>query len=101
MKTIKVSKQAKTVNALLNKARQEGVILRAPDGNEFILAEIDDFKREIELTRGNKRLMKLLDDRARQKASVLLEEAKKRLGTEQLPNELRILAARSRGKILG
>jgi len=101
VKTIKVSKQAKTVNALLNKARQEGVILRAPDGNEFILAEIDDFKREIELTRGNKRLMKLLDDRARQKASVLLEEAKKRLGTEQLPNELRILAARSRGKILG
>ncbi|PYV65610.1 MAG: hypothetical protein DMG97_31840 [Acidobacteria bacterium] len=97
MKTIKVSKQAKTVNALLNKARQEGVILRAPDGNEFILAEIDDFKREIELTRGNKRLMKLLDDRARQKASVLLEEAKKRLGTEQLPNSTLHPPSRVRG----
>ncbi len=65
MKTIKVSKQAKTVNALLKKARQEGVILRAPDGNEFILAEIDDFNREIELTRENKRLMRLLDNRAK------------------------------------
>ena len=63
MKTIRISKQAKTVNALLKKARQEGVILRAPDGNEFILAEIDDFNREIELTRENKRLMKLLDSR--------------------------------------
>ena len=82
MKTIKVSKQSKTVNALLNKARQKGVILRAPDGNEFILAEIDDFNREIELTRENKRLMKLLDNRAKQKAAVSLEEAKRRLGIE-------------------
>ena len=82
MKTIKVSKQAKTVNALLKKARQESVILRTPDGNEFILAEIDDFNREIELTRENKRLMKLLDSRAKQKAAVSLEEAKRRLGIE-------------------
>jgi len=86
VKTIKVSKQAKTVNALLKKARQEGVILRAPDGNEFILAEIDDFNREIELTRENKRLMRLLDNRAKQRASVSLGEAKRRLGIEPLPN---------------
>ncbi len=82
MKTIKVPKQAKTVNALLKKARQEGVILRAPDGNEFILAEIDDFNREIALTRQNRRLMKLLDSRAKQKAVISVEEAKKRLGIE-------------------
>ena len=88
MKTIKVSKQAKTVNALLKKARQESVILRAPDGNEFILAEIDDFNREIELTRENKRLMKLLDNRAKQKATFSLQEAKRRLGIEQLPTTL-------------
>ena len=88
MKTIRVSKQAKTVNALLKKARQAGVILRAPDGNEFILAEIDDFNREIELTRANKRLMRLLDNRAKQKATVSLEEAKRRLGIERLPNTL-------------
>ena len=97
MKTIKISKQAKTVNALLKKARQEGVILRAPDGNEFILAEIDDFNREIELTRGNKRLMKLLDGRAKQKAAVSLEEAKKRLGIEKLPNTTLQPHSRARG----
>jgi hypothetical protein len=82
VKTIKISKQARSVNALLKKAKQESVILRAPDGDEFILAEIDDFNREIELTRENKRLMKLLDSRAQNKATVSLEEAKKRLRLE-------------------
>ena len=80
MKTIKVSKQAKTINALLKRARQENVILRSAEGDEFLLAEIDDFDREIELTRENKQLMKLLDGRAKQKATVSLEEAKRRLG---------------------
>ena len=97
MKTIKVSKQAKTVNDLLKKARQQGVILRAPDGNEFILAEIDDFNREIELTRNNKRLMKLLNNRAKRKAAVSLEEAKRRLGIEQLPNTTLQPPSRARG----
>ena len=82
MKTIRVSKQAKTVNALLKRARQENVILRSAEGDEFILAEIDDFNREIELTRNNKQLIRLLQTRAKQKAPVSLEEAKRRLGIE-------------------
>ena len=80
MKTIKVSKQAKTLNAVLKRARKENVILRSPEGDEFILAEIDDFNREIELTRQNKQLIKLLESRARQKATVSLVETKRRLG---------------------
>lgn len=80
MKTIKISRQARTLNALLQRARRENVILRAADGNEFILAEIDDFSREIELTRQNKQLMKLLASRARKKAAISLEEAKQQLG---------------------
>ena len=79
MKTIKISRQARTLNALLQRARRENVILRAADGNEFILAEIDDFSREIELTRRNKQLMKLLASRARKKATISLEEAKQQL----------------------
>ena len=79
MKTIKISRQSRSVNALLKKARQENLILRAPDGDEFILAGIDDFNREIELTRENNRIMKLLDSRRKQKAAVSPEEAKKRL----------------------
>jgi hypothetical protein len=80
MKTIEVSRQARALNALLQRARHENVILRSAEGNEFILAEIDDFNREIELTRQNRRLMKLLASRAKKKATISLEEAKQRLG---------------------
>ncbi len=83
MKTIKVSKQSKALTALLKRARHENVILRSAEGDEFILAEIDDFNREIELTRKNKLLMRLLDLRAKQKPTVSLLEAKKQLGIEK------------------
>lgn len=79
MKTIKVSKQSRTLIALLKRARRENVILRSPEGEEFVLAEIDDFNREIELTRENRQLMKLLESRAKQKATVSMEEARRRL----------------------
>ena len=80
MKTIKVSQRSKTLNALLKQARRENLILRSADGQEFILAEIDDFDREIKLTRRNRAFMKLLDARARPTKTVSLAEAKRRLG---------------------
>jgi hypothetical protein len=57
-------------------------VLRAPDGREFVLAEIDDFDREIELTRENTKLMALLDRRGREKATVSLADARRRLGCD-------------------
>lgn len=56
------------------------MILRSPDGREFILAEVDDFDREIELTRQNKELMALLDQRAKQTRTLPLDEVKAELG---------------------
>jgi hypothetical protein len=82
MKTVNVSSKAKTVNILLKKARKEGLILRSADGNEFILAEIDDFNREIELTRRNKELMKLLDARGKQTKTFKAADVKRQLGLE-------------------
>ena len=82
MKRVNVSIKAKTVTTLLKKAKKGGLILRSPDGHEFILAEIDDFDREIELTRQNKALMKLLDERARQTKTLKAAEVKNRLGIE-------------------
>jgi len=67
-------------NALLKRARRENVILRSPEGEEFILAEVGDFNREIELTRQNRALMKLLDARARQTETVSFEDVKGLLG---------------------
>ena len=80
MKTITISRRAKTIRTLLQKARRGNLILKSPDGDEFILAEIDDFDREIELTRQNKELMKLLEVRAKQHTTLSKEEAKARLG---------------------
>ena len=79
MKTVKIPTQAKTVTSLLKKAQRGGLILRSPSGQEFILAEIDDFDREIELTRHNKALMKLLDSRGKQTKTVKAADVKKQL----------------------
>jgi len=82
MKTVNVSTKAKTVTNLLKKAKKGGLILKSPEGHEFILAEIDDFNREIELTRQNKELMKLLDERGKQNKTIKWDEAKDQLGLE-------------------
>lgn len=80
MKTITVSARTKTLINLLKQAQHEGLILRSPDGHEFILAEIDDFDREIELTRKNKKLMKLLDERGQQTKTHSAADVRARLG---------------------
>ena len=80
MKTITVSTRTKTLVALLKRAKRGGLILRSSDGHEFILAEIDDFDREIELTRQNKKLMKLLDERGKQTETLKAAQVRAQLG---------------------
>jgi len=80
MKTVNISTKAKSINSLLKKAQRGGLILRSPKGQEFILAEVDDFNREIELTRQSKALMKFLDSRGKQTATIKASEMKKQLG---------------------
>ena len=79
MKTVIISSSARGIRRLLARATEDNLILRAPDGREFILAEIDDFNREIELTRKNKALMKLLASRSKPKKRVPLAEVRKQL----------------------
>jgi len=80
VRTVTISRRARGINDLLQQARRQNLIIRSPDGHEFILAEVDDFNREIQLTRQNKPLMALLDQRAKQTQTVPLNEVKKRLG---------------------
>ena len=82
MKTVNISAREKTINTLLKEAQKGGLILRSVDGHEFILAEIDDFDREIELTRQNQELMKLLDERGKQTKTIKAAEVKRQLGFE-------------------
>ncbi len=79
MKTVTISTRTKAMMPLLKQVQRSGLILRGPDGREFILAEIDGFDREIELTRKNKALMKLLDERGKQTKTLKAAEVRAQL----------------------
>jgi len=80
MKAVSVSKRSRAVNALLDQAREEDVLVRAEDGTQFLVKAIDDFDREIEAQRRNKKLMAFLDKCARQTEWIPLEEVERSLG---------------------
>ena len=67
------------LDTLLRRALKENIIIRARDGHECVLAEIENFDRQIEVTRRNDKLMKLLEQRGREKAAISLREARRRL----------------------
>jgi hypothetical protein len=80
VKTIDFAQAPPDVACLLDQARNDDVIVRLADGSEFLLVAIDDFDQEIARTRNNPRLMALLEARAKQTATVPLDEVKRRLG---------------------
>ena len=56
------------------------------DGKEPWITELDDFDHEIALTRQNKELMELLDERSREEPSYPLEMTRSDLGLENVPS---------------
>jgi hypothetical protein len=79
MKTIDLSSTPLEVNRLLDEARTEDLLVRLADGSEFLLIAVDEFDQEIAKTRGNQRLMALLDARASSQSALPLDEVKRRL----------------------
>jgi hypothetical protein len=80
MKTIDFAQAPPDVALLLDQARSDDLILRLADGSEFLLVAIDDFDGEIARARNNPKLMALLESRAKQTATIPLDEVKRRLG---------------------
>ena len=76
---INLSKTTLRTRDLPTLAREHDLVLRTDDGREFVLAEIDDFGREIELTRQNPELMALLKQRSEPEATYSLEQARRAL----------------------
>jgi hypothetical protein len=64
---------------ILESIRQDeyDLILRTADGREYVLAEVDDFDREVALVRQNQELMDFLDQRSRPSKTYTIEEARK------------------------
>lgn len=79
MRTVSVTKRAKALSDLLTRAAAEDLIVRAPDGTEFLLTMIDDFEGEVARTRRNKKLMAFLDTRGKQTDTISWAEVQHRL----------------------
>jgi hypothetical protein len=75
--------QATEINALLEQARAERLLVRAADGTEFMLSPLEDFDQEIACTRQNAELMALLDERGKQSTTVPLNDLKRQLDLDQ------------------
>jgi hypothetical protein len=80
VKTIDLPQASPDVALLLEQARNDDLIVRLADGTEFLVVAIDDFDQEIARTRNNPKLMALLESRAKQTATIPLDEVKRRLG---------------------
>ncbi len=82
MKTIDLTTQSPSVAELLHLATEGNLILKTSDGKEFVLAEVDDFDKEISLVRQNPELMELLDRRSRPGPTLTLDQVRAELGLD-------------------
>ena len=79
MKTVDLGTTNLDVARLLDEARSDDVVVRLPDGSEFLLIAINEFDDEIARSRSNPKLMALLEERAKQATTIPLSEVKRRL----------------------
>jgi len=79
VKTIDIATETPTLQELLDLASGENVLLRTPEGREFVLAEVDDFDKELELIRQNTELMDLLARRSQETKRLTLDQVRAKL----------------------
>jgi len=80
MKIINLDQSNLTVVKLIELAEQDNLILRKPDGKEFVLSVVDDWDAEVEALRQNQEFMEILKSRSGSTKRLSLLEARKRLG---------------------
>ena len=78
--TIDLAANTQDLQELLRLAGENNLILRTSDGKEFLLAEVDDFAREVALVRQNPELMTLLKERSEPGPALTLDQVKNALG---------------------
>jgi hypothetical protein len=66
MKAIDLSTASPTLAEVLELAGEDNVVLRTPEGRQYVLAEIDDFAEEVARTGRNETLARLLEERSRE-----------------------------------
>lgn len=91
MRVVTVSDEQKFLADLLEIVKEEGVILQATDGKQFVVLPLkdwqgfdvgdsNDFEQEVKATSENKALMALLAERRSSGKRVSMTDAKEQLG---------------------
>ena len=80
MKTIDLSSRAFDVDELLRLASEGNLIVRAADGREFLLAEVDDIDQEIALINRNPDLLEFLKERSKPSKTFTRDQLRETLG---------------------
>ncbi len=80
MTTVDLRQNEITVKELLHLADNEAVVIVAENGREFVLEEADEFDKEIAALSGSEKFINFLKERAKEPASLSLDEVEKELG---------------------
>ena len=74
MMTYDLRREALTLDELFRRAADEPVHVITQDGQTFLIEPADDFAREVALLRQSKPFMSFLAERAKEPASISLDE---------------------------
>ncbi len=82
MKTIDLSEIVPTLMEILSQADEDIIILKTPEGREFVLAAVDNFAQEVALVGQNEELMQFLAQRSKEKKRYTLSQVREQLNAE-------------------
>jgi hypothetical protein len=79
MKTIDLKEAGPLLQEILQEARRQPVLLKAPAGERYLLSPTDEMATDVELLRANQELLSYLDECKASPSAVPLEEVEPRL----------------------
>lgn len=78
MKTINLSSTVPTLAEILDLAGEDAILLRTPEGREFVIAEVD-LAEEVALVAQNQELMQFLEGRTQETEKYSLDKVREQL----------------------
>jgi hypothetical protein len=82
VKTIHLSEIVPTLMEILAQADEATIILKTPEGREFVLAAVDNFAQEVALVGQNEELMQFLAQRSKETKRYTLSQVREQLNAE-------------------
>ena len=79
MKTIELAADTPSLSELIELADGENILIKTPQGKQFVLAELDDFELEVEQLKNSKDFMAFLDQRSKERGPTSIEELRREL----------------------